>query len=1512
MSECLHLSHPLSHLPGASQPERNEGKPDPDGVKIDDRKIADFLQFAADFSRQVNFYDQNLDISDWQPFFDGSIPFTIARIAGYDPDSLEREYAKITDLITRENSPDLLQWLVDFIFNEVLLPWNQWFNELAPGNDSLFILIRNAISSELSNALKSFIALVNGLNKHFNIRKPNFQGFQETSIWRLEFAELFSLKDTFIHAPGGVAGRLGELLRQLDAIFGIFQENLRILTAEASVDDFLAEESLLENELINKRHAPHLGLFYTFLRLYKYLQSSTNEITKKHLDFFYKEVLCLQPGEPVPDQTHIIFELQKFTDKYFLDKNLALKDGKDANNVDIIFHLDDNIVVNKTQATSFKTLFLQFTNLHEGGSFKENLIEGLYAAPIANSKDGNGEAFGDEDSKSWQGLGAKESKLRLEGKKQPENQPGARIGFVITSPVLLLREGKRTITLDLTCLPDALSRIGVLDLAKFTDVLNESHYFITDETLELAGKESLTSPAIEWLNGFKGESLPYYIGINTDLVDDNLAVQDDKDIVKGLLTIKKPFNIYLSGEEEWLKTENYTATLTESGSEYLLSIVITLQPDFPAVTFYDNTILTDGLDTHDPAIKIELDPDVKILCESEIYNPECCLERCHPEEKVALSTYEYLRHLLLTDAKIDVCVCGLRNFIVQNDENLQDVNNLILPFGPRPKVNTNFYIGSEELFCKNWEKFWVHVNWKDKPDDFKKHYEHYIYEPFEDLSTEISDNSFKVEAAVLQDGKWKVNGEKELFLSSDAKDGLCVGEAIESPMNTYAYVPVNFTDYQDNADKEIPKKFDPLTVNTQNGFLRLTLQGVSFQHDRYPFVLARHMMSLANLVDPISYAQALTFLVESKAIVAECVSRVHSIQSRISTINGRIANLINNLIFNNIGPVNLALDGIKVLIGEMNGEIGAAIADLTGTPNVGNALGHLNTADQIGQAIDDRIGDTATAGTIHSDANIISDNVSQLDDLVNFDIDNDFSTYELNTGGIHELIHVLQDRIDVIKDLLHPNEDLKTGLPNEPYTPTIREISLDYKANASKNQVGLIHLYPFENTFSKNKITGAIPILPAFDDEGTLFIGLEAVTPASNLNLLFQLAETTADSETEKAIVSWSYLTNNQWRPLRPGFEIIDDDTESLTKSGIVKIAIPRDISLEKHSIMPDSHVWLKVAAEKNVKAVAEIIGIHAQAIMASFSIEENHDLNRLAKPLSAGSIAKLHVADANIKKVDQPYDSFNGRVNTDNFYVRVSEHLRHKGKGIAAFGYERLVMKHFTEVFRAKCIQHTYKLSANSHKLDLEIAPGHVLLAVIPDVTLLPFKERFAPQFPHSKLLKIEDFMADKVPAFVALKASNPRYEKVNVGVRLVFKAGFDESYFKEKLVEDIKLFFSPWAEGNLDELVFWRNIGLSALLYFIEIKEYVDYIMELQLIHADDLNENCKTRSIDLCPCDEGESGRTIPQEFIAPLTARSILIAGDIQVTVCIPDCPPEPANICNQTLPFHQCEPVVNHE
>lgn len=1421
--DCNNISHPLTFQPGVSMQNRIDGSPDPGKVKIDGRTLADFLKFIEDFSQQVNHYDSQLNIGDWKPFFTGNAPFVIARIASVDPGIIQEDYKQlITDLLTDHN-PALIQWVIDFLYNEVIYPWNQWHIELSGQENYLQKNLTKIIRSNLSLQLKSFIAIINGINEHFDIVKPDFQPFESNDIWDLEVIDQIVVDDTFIHAPGGVAGRLEALVQLLEGIFEAFQENLRIITDEASVENFLTEENILENGN-SKNNPAHLALIYTFFRLYKTFQENTNKLSKNHLDFFYREVLCLREKDPVPDEVHVIFELQKFVEKKLLEADTNLKDGKDNLKKDVFFTLDEDIVVNKAQVKSIKTQFLHLTDYYDGTTFIENLIQGVYTAPIANSKDGLGEPFGEEDSGSWDTLGARYSKLKLPDKILNSQHPFGRLGFVLASPVLLLNEGLRKITIELELTPtNNLSRISELDYMKLKDILKKEFYFITAETVEIAKKTGLTDPAIAWIDDLLKVGNEVNIGENTDLITTHpdLTPSDHAAIISGL-DIRRVFKISLSGEKEWIIPPSFECEITHPGS-YILTFVIELNPDIPAVTFFNSEVLEEELDTTLPLVKIEIDQSVPVICPSLLFDPECCLKKCIPAGEVEISVYEYFKGLKITDSEICVEVCGMKNVIVQNDENVIDINSLIMPFGSLPKVNANFYIGSREIFCKPWNEVWISVVWKDKPADLEEHYKHYILEG----GATVMNDSFEIQPAVLHKGDWKGTAQpnKILFQSADPRDAACAGKGINVPDNIYQFQRSDFINYVYAPGKDISHSDEALSISTMDGFLRLQLQGMGFHHDIFPYVLARHMMALADLVDPLTIAE-----------------------------------------------VRLKLDDAE------------------------------NRGENIDQHVEDlitRIQSELVALAPPPPGSTIADYILLINGIIE-----DFDPAKGDLNELETKAENLKDLITEVISLLTPSQELKDGLPKEPYTPIIKEIVLDYNACATEADIHLRHLGVFEKTYITKDITHDPTMLPVIEEEGALFLGIEQLIPGSNLNILYQLAETTANSESDVASLEWYYLRSNRWIPLRNGFEILDDDTEGLTRSGIVKIAIPRDISLKGHTVMPDNLAWLKVGTRENAGAVAETIGIHTQAVKATFSLQKENDPSRLSAPLAADQISKLAIADAAVKKVGQPYESFNGRLSSDHYYRSVSELLHHRGRAIAAFDYERIVMDFFDEVHLAKCIQHTIGLSADEYLVDLELAPGNVLLAVIADITRLPYKERFAPQLPLSKLNRIEEYLSDKHSPFARIKTSNPRYEKVHAGMRVVLRRGRDENYFREQLIKELILFFSPWVEGEVDQLVFGRSITLSSVLQFIENREYVDYVLELQLRHDEDKNERCLTTPIDLCNCDQ-ENGRKTSMEEIHPLTARSILVAGEIRVEICPLKCIEQDGD-CDGSVPFHKCE------
>lgn len=202
----------------------------------------------------------------------------------------------------------------------------------------------------------------------------------------------------------------------------------------------------------------HLALWNTFIELLEEPKALLNTLTKRHLDFYYQDVLGLGKTEPVPDQAHVIFELKKNTENTLLTTGTALLAGKDTAKKNLYYNLTHDIVVNKSQVAQLKSLFVNPANR----SF-------LHHAPIANSADGLGAVLPPVNPK-WNGFGN-------------VNLPLAQVGFCLASDVLLMKEGNRKVTVNLT--------VRNLDVASKNAVLTANLFKIS-----LTGEKGWIGPKL--------------------------------------------------------------------------------------------------------------------------------------------------------------------------------------------------------------------------------------------------------------------------------------------------------------------------------------------------------------------------------------------------------------------------------------------------------------------------------------------------------------------------------------------------------------------------------------------------------------------------------------------------------------------------------------------------------------------------------------------------------------------------------------------------------------------------------------------------------------------------------------------------------------------------------------------------------------------------------------------------------------------------------------------------------
>ncbi|MFT3910808.1 MAG: hypothetical protein QM737_15430 [Ferruginibacter sp.] len=1524
---CDNLIHPFQNDPGVSQRQRVIEDLLSGAPRIDGRTMADLLNYFTQLSQKVNYYDNNLIKTNWKGFFKGSRPFSLAAIIKYDLAKTRKKFEHYNRLFDKEPGRHSLQLLIHFIYYHTVQQVNQWHNEVKGSELKVEVMIEKLIKDKMKEHVKQFICLTNISVQKYRIKKIDFNPLRNNEAWGLNGNDTSASSGFVFNEPT----KRKRLIALRNKIIEPFSGFLNAMTVAGNAAELSIEQSMFPvKEEFQKLHSPHLALLFSFLKLFGHLQSDLNGFTKKHLDFFYQDVLKIRPREAVPDKAHIIFEIQKQLDKYRLVKGLAVKDGKDINKAEVNFSLDDEIIVNKTEVADVKTLFLNNKNV-----FNSSYIEGAYIAPDARKADGVKIDFKDDAPKNWPTVGAKYSKYTLPEQKKIKPYPFARLGFILASQVLLLNEGTRTVTIQLACELDqtVCDGAGIVDVPvdpccgrtntndaiapeckppinlpidptliidNVSTALKKVYCFINEDLIEEAGKKGIDIAILKKIrNRFLSDQCYHAACCGNErkylsesfvswcdwsrFLRRSVPVLSDKKILNEVFTKRRALRIFFSGEKEWIQPDVEDILnidlVTYIGNKFVLTVEVNLKPDKPAVTFYDAEKLKEDFDTKLPLVKIELDNDIGLVMNKKLRKQlglvksdiTCCLFNEITNCKDKLSLYHFFKYarviekigidkLIETDiTKIDVKVCGLKNFIVQNDESVQDVNSPIYAFGALPKKGANFYIGCEEVFFKKWTGIRINHTWKDVPPisdlpaplfgtRFRAYYNGY-QDFFIESAAEVDfviDDNFQMEIAILQDGQWNPWSYGVNCDGSGGKSKLFQ----ERPEVVLCDDDLNY-DYQYQIDRKndfIPvpdglvfpkeeiyfKGLKRLNVDTRQSFIRITLKCQDFKHDKYPFVLARQMTALGklpNIVDGAVY-----FGVELNGVIP------HFEILNIPVLLRELLDIYNS----SITPAGFNLD--QNTINLINNIIVAADPAHRGDPDLQNIWNQIFTVNDPSIPAPGLPVPTFSTGPFATTPSPLDESHS-------------YYYYVL-----HKILDWLSVQAAKVKDI----KEKGVVIPNLPWTPIITKIALDYTATATISDIDLIHLHPFDGTHQQKEIELKPTLFPTFCDEGNLFIGLKELVPGTNLNILFQLAEATADSESEREELRWYYLDKNQWKNLRDGFEVLNDATNGLTTSGIIKFAMPENMTKD-NTIMPKNIHWIKATITSHSKSVSETIGIHPQAIEVVFTNEEENDRLRLDKALPAKSISKLTEADANVKKVEQPYDSFGGREPEveKHYYLRVSELLRHKGRAIQKWDYEHIVLEAFPQVFKAKCVNHSYALNANEFKNDFPLAPGYVLLAVIPDLTKLASGNSFQPKVPVSLLEDISTYVRKRTSPFVRLRVMNPRYEKVHLCLKVKLIKGKDENYYKEKLETDLRDFLAPWAIGEFDKLRFGQCINRSDLLRFIEGLEYLDYIIELKMMH-------------------ETDAVMDGVNQQVCPKTPRSILFAGEIDICIKQDDC------------------------
>ncbi|MFK8005451.1 MAG: hypothetical protein AB8H03_03735 [Saprospiraceae bacterium] len=226
-------------------------------------------------------------------------------------------------------------------------------------------------------------------------------------------------------------------------------------------------------------------------------------------------------------------------------------------------------------------------------------------------------------------------------------------------------------------------------------------------------------------------------GTRKIIINFTLSSLDDLESISD--SLKNSFEIYASGEEDWLgpfalRPKSSIKKIAGSANNYLMQLIVIIPNEEEAIVPFESEILTGDFNSTAPILRILLsNPDV----------------------------YTLLENSTLTALKIEAVVKGINSLVLENDFGKLDPAKPFMPFGATPKQNANFYIGSQEAFTKKLNSFKLKMRWQNLPKNFATRYNKYN-QPLKD----IKNKDFKGKLQILSGNNWNKTFDFDWFNQS--------------------------------------------------------------------------------------------------------------------------------------------------------------------------------------------------------------------------------------------------------------------------------------------------------------------------------------------------------------------------------------------------------------------------------------------------------------------------------------------------------------------------------------------------------------------------------------------------------------------------------------------------------------------------------------------------------------------------------------------------------------------------
>lgn len=414
-------------------------------------------------------------------------------------------------------------------------------------------------------------------------------------------------------------------------------------------------------------------------------------------------------------------------------------------------------------------------------------------------------------------------------------------------------------------------------------------------------------------------------------------------------------------------------------------------------------------------------------------------------------------------------------------------------------------------------------------------------------------------------------------------------------------------------------------------------------------------------------------------------------------------------------------------------------------------------------------------------------------------------------------------------------ESLK--FPNEPFSPTISDLTLSYQAQSSiifnqssfsendfnqENSFYLISPFGLENTFSKDHVSKNT-LVDSFNYEGELILGFDTTKSPFQLNLLFEILKSENQNYEFSRKIDWYYSSADGWK-LFNNSDILFDQTMNLMKTGVLSLKSPSDIS-DTINVFNQKKLFIKACSKNKSNQFSLIRSIRTNSISASEILNDSYRTE--SKGLPPFSVEGFRDPIEGIINTEQFIGSFKGKNKESDmdFYIRSSELLRHKNRPITKWDFEKFILAKFNWLSNVKC----YSVNNENNQLNIKL----LCIKKIEEHQNIDNIKLSA-----AEKNEVTEYLKNFSSPFSKIEIINPVFEDLWIKCKVSF-LNISNGKGIHKLQTDFFNFVCSWLYNPSEQNKMGVKIKKLDIINFLNNRPYVSFITGISIIHIKKLED-------------------------------------------------------------------------